>query len=292
MRHRLRPTLGIYRIALLASAFSVILVMVLSARSMPLRAQLTGTADVIYRECYRDRDGAYGRFEECGIDQRATQEHQRKLAELDEKVKRATRPVTPEEEQKISDYLQNRFGGEDDLQAQLTALLDDSQQRLLQLMESDRYAFNERERETIQSVINWIDVEKPKYGDSPMTKSDMRLVRNELGTRLGTVAEIVTANQRQLSGAVPQVENLVTRIDDLVARVGTVIRDLERSGQTVPVEIRTGHRTATELVRDAKFNCSTDRPTGCTQLRTVLETLEGLRVPLCELDSTVLTFCS
>jgi hypothetical protein len=121
--------------------------------------------------------------------------------------------------------------------------------------------------------------------------ADLQKTRLELGTRLGRVHEIVLARQRETPIDVPPIENLVTRIDDLVARVGTVLRDLEREGIVVPATVRRGHAHAVELVRESKRTCSTRRPAGCRQLREVLDTLEAMREPLCDLPSKVLTFC-
>ena len=201
--------------------------------------------------------------------------------------------MTPQEEKEVIEHIESRFQTQTDatLHSRLLSLLGSARDRLSQLLRSETYAFDERDRQTIQETADWIDQRMAQYESATVNKSDVRGVRQELGSELNVIAAIVTAKQREGGAEVPRVENLVVRIDDLVARVGTVIRDLERSGERVPPEVRNGHRRAADLVREAKATCSTSRPTGCTQLRSILATIEQMREPLCAIESPVLTFC-
>jgi len=130
-----------------------------------------------------------------------------------------------------------------------------------------------------------------EYDRGDVNKYDMRVVRDQLSPLLTKIQAMLTQKQRTASAG-PEIENLVVRIDDLVARVGTVIRDLERADERVPQTVRSGHRRTLQLVREAKQTCSTSRPQGCQQLREVLKIIEMMREPLCAIDSQVVNFCN
>jgi hypothetical protein len=169
--------------------------------------------------------------------------------------------------------------------------LTTAQERLAALLTSQVFSFTAAERATLQEPSDWIDEQLSILNSEAWTTADLSSIRLELGQRLARVHEMVVERQRDAAASVPTIESLVTRIDDLVARVGTVLRDVEREGLAVPATVRRGHARAVELIRESKRTCSTRRPDGCKQLRDVLETLDAMREPLCNLPSKSLSFC-
>lgn len=270
-----------------------------SAAVLALAATLVGTAlasaeapagqAVVYKQCYRPggkSTSSYGRFPECGIDEAAT-------GKLRQEIDETTRPVTPAEEQRVEERVRQLFVKplNEQERHEVLRLLTTALDRLTTLLSSDVLRFTATDQASLREQIDWIGEQVQRYESKTFTKADLQTTRQELGTRLGQVHSIVLQRQRETSVDLPPIESLVTRIDDLVARVGTVLRDVEREGLVVPATVRRGHVRAVELVRESKRTCSTRRPAGCSQLREVLDTLEAMRGPLCGLPSKTLTFC-
>lgn len=244
---------------------------------------------IIYKECYRPGEklaSGFGRFPECGVDEAATDALRR---EVQERI----RPLTPEQDRQVEEQVERQFQKllNVDQRQEVMRLLNAARDRLLTLLSSNILQFTVVDKSVLQSEVAWIDEQLRRYESESFTAAELQKTRLELGTRLGRVHEIVLARRRETPIDVPPVENLVTRIDALVARVGTVLRDVEREGLLVPATVRRGHVHAAELVRESKRTCSTRRPAGCQQLREVLDTLESMREPLCRLPSKALTFC-
>ena len=254
-------------------------------------ARLLGQPAVIYKECFfDDKASVWGRFKKCGVDEPATAKHRAQLKTLEEKIQKAQRQLNEREERQVEEYLQERFDVEPrNTNSEVSKLLDQTTSRMEWLLSDGRYSFSADEQATLQLVI--AELEEYRQHET-WTKAEARQLRRDLGERLQSVSTIIARHQRQIANTLPKIDNLVLKIDNLVTRVGTVVRDLERSGKRVPAAVRSGHRQASDLVAEAKRTCSTSRPEGCQQLREVLNRIDELRDPLCNLDSPILTFCN
>lgn len=299
-----QPTRGSRRIVMLAStAVAIVLLLVLIGALQYMRslsAQLVDESDVVYKQC-KYVDGfkstwKKGRHESCGIDEGATQEAREKRERTEafrREAEQRKHALTPSEEKRIDEYLEQQFVGEriSARQTELRNLLNGTAARLGKLLTSNAYRFTDEETQRLDDAQTLVASLTAEYDQPNVGKADIRAVRNQLAPLLTEIQAMLTQKQRTAPADGPRIENLVTRVDDLVARVGTVIRELELAGERVPQAVRSGHRRALQLVREAKQTCSTSRPEGCRQLREVLETIEAMRDPLCAIDSPVINFC-
>jgi hypothetical protein len=282
-RNPLKPRQPIiFVFVMLAVVFGVALFAKLAA------GQETGESPVVYRECYRPPVGnTFGRFPECGIDEQATEELRRQIED-------STRPLTPEEDEQVETYIDDEYGDQlaDKRRDELLSVFNTAGERIAALLASDALSFSDEERQFLRLQSEWFEEQSRHFSLQPSDTREIQEARAEIGEVLRRVHEIVLARQREAAATVPDIENIVTRIDALVARVGTVIRDLEREGLVVPRSVRDGHAVALTLVRESKRTCATHRPAGCRTLREVLNTIEAMREPLCDLPSDLLTFCN
>ena len=268
-------------------------------------SRLTGQAirdpGVIYKKCYQPSQGMrgtseYGRYESCGIDEEATR-IARETWERTEAMRREAEAnrhsLTPEEEDQVTEYIEKQFleNQSSIRQTELRSLLQTALNRLTVLLENGIYVLTENDRQELQDALSLVESLSTDYDRPGVSKYEVRHVRDELSPILTEIQTILTHRQRNAAAEGPKVESLVTRIDNLVARVGTVIEELDRSGQTVPTEVRTGHRQVLRLIREAKAACSTTRPAACSHLSDVLDIIESMRAPLCATNSSLLTFC-
>jgi len=250
-----------------------------------LHAQSAGDDAVIYKECLQPpARTVWGRFPECGIDAAATREFQDELAE-------ATRALTPQEEQRVDQYIDEQFAAPvlAVRQAELMGLMDWTARRIEAVLGSDAYQFSAGNRTALLRVKVTLQQELAGAKDKSLTRDELDSLTAEVRQIVAEVSDIVANTPKVIPPETPTIESLVTRIDALVARVGTVIRDLEREGLSVPRSVRDGHAHALELVRESKRTCSTRRPEACTNLAEVLDTIEAMRGPLCKLKSDFLT---
>ena len=194
--------------------------------------------------------------------------------------------LTPDQEEAVTRQMEGQFGTSK-RQAFLSAL-ETSAHRIEKLLASP-LPFSPNQRTTLQETYDWLMAKQAQFEEG---EPDIRQTRNVMQKRLTAISALVTTVKRQEAANGPRIENLVTRIDALVARVGTTLLELEREGTLVPVEVQTGYERAKRLVRNSKSECSTRRPASCHQLATVLEIIEAMQKPLCALDSSQLSFCS
>jgi hypothetical protein len=259
----------------------------------------------------------FGRYPECGIDQVATeaareaarQEHrcldrngnwttdrtQCSSNLSDEKIEELLgREIRDMTEREITDRVENTFIREKkELERGiLERALQLAAKRVQRLLASTVYRFGETERTTLTANLAWFESQAEDIASVGLTRADLETTRNDLAKRLQAVQSMVTTQKRQLEATAPQLENIVTRIDYLVARVGTVLRDLERDGLTVPAKVTLGYEDAKAILTDAKLTCSMRRPASCARLNEVLDAIAGIREPLCELPSDRLSFCN
>ena len=263
--------------------------------------QVSGDLPVIYQLCRNTGGNSKGeltlsRDVSCGIDEKAMTGDAKKreqTEQLREKIEAEKRLLTPKEEKRINEHLEQQFLGDKvtKRRAELDQLLQTTTSRLQGLLDSPSHEFTESEAKQLQTAITLVATLSAQYDRPDVSKRDIGSVRDQLAPTLTDIHVMLTQKKRDHSMAGPKVESLVTRIDALVARVGTVIRDLERAGKEVPVEVRSGHERALQLVRKAKRNCSTRRPAACSMLSEVLTTIEVMREPLCRIDSPLLSFC-
>ena len=267
-----------------AAVLTMTAIMLFSAT--PILAQVTTHEPLIYRQCRRPPGLEWGRFPECGIDVALTDE-------LQHLVRESTRPLLAEEETKINEHIELQFGtvfgGQQ--HADLVRVLAEAHDRLVTLLATNLLGFTDTERRYLEATADWISAQAVRYESTPFTTSDVRETRELLGDNLQRVHEIVRRRQREAQATLLPVENLVTRIDLLVARVGTALRDLAQEGRTIPDSVEQAYDHALELVRQSKRTCSTRRPSGCSELGEVLETIEAMREPLCSLRTDLRTFC-
>ncbi len=296
-----QPTRGSRRIAILAVVVVLLLVLIGALQyTRSLSAQLVDESDVVYKQCqfFDDFKSTWkkGRHESCGIDKAATQEAREKRERTEafrREAEQRKRTLTPSEEKRIDQHLEQQFVGEriSARQTELRNLLDGAATRLGNLRTGDTYRFTDEEAGQLDDAQTLVASLTAEYDQPSVGKADIRAVRNQLAPLLTEIQAMLTQKQRTTPADGSRIENLVLRVDDLVARVGTVIRELELAGERVPKAVRSGHRQALQLVREAKQSCSTSRPEGCQQLRHVLEIIEAMREPLCEIDSPVINFC-
>ena len=194
--------------------------------------------------------------------------------------------LTPEQEEAVSRQMEGQFGTSK-RQAFLDAL-ETTANRIEKLLASP-LPFSPDQRTTLQETYDWLLTKQAQFEEG---EPDIRQTRNAMQKRLTAISALVTTVKRQEAANGPRIENLVTRIDALVARVGTTLLELEREGTLIPAEVKRGYKKAKALVRNSKSECSTRRPASCHQLATVLEIIEAMQKPLCDLDSSRLTFCS
>ena len=270
---------------------------------LAIGSQLTGQVTdgtVIYNSCrYLEQfktKPQFGPHESCGINEaanRLAQETRERTEELRRQIEAERRTLTESEEQQITNHLEQKFLGNKMSQwkEELDQLLQTTATRLEGLLGTPSYKFTESEAEQLRAASVLVATLSATYDHANISKLDMRHVRDQLAPLLTGLHVMLTEKQRATSSEGPKVENLVTRIDNLVARVGTVIRDLERSGQPVPMKVQQGYRRASQLVRETKRTCSTNRPAACSQLAQVLDEIDAMREPLCKIDSPLLSFC-
>ena len=287
-------------IFVLVVAGAILGIVTIPASDFSLTGQTIRDPGVIYNECVV-REGIRGnyvlkRHESCGIDEEATRiarETWERTEAMQREAEENRRSLTPEEEERVTEYIEKQFldNNAATRQAELQALLQSASNRLTALLANDVYDFTTDEQQKLQDAQLLVESLSEDYNRSDVSRDEVRYVRDRLAPVLTEIQTFLTYRQRNAAAQGPKVENLVTRIDDLVARVGTVIQELDRSGQTVPAEVQTGYQQALRLVREAKATCSTRRPAACSHLSDVLDIIESMRDPLCATKSPLLTFC-
>lgn len=270
------------------------------AATRHLTGQVTRGLPVIYKLCLvetpQSDEWTKRHHESCGIDEEATRvahETWERTEEFRRQVAANSHILTQAEKNLVTAHIEQHFLGEKSStrQIELQRLLESTATRLQNLLSSKAYTFSEEELKQIQAVQTAVESLAVKYEQAAITKRDVRRVQDQLAPLLTNIQSMLTHKVRNAITAGPNIVNLVTRIDNLVARVGTVIRDLELAGETVPTKVSRGHRKAVDLVRTAKRACSTSRPESCAILGEVLYAIEAIREPLCSIDSPLLTFC-
>ncbi|HLD63396.1 MAG TPA: hypothetical protein VI913_00695 [Candidatus Peribacteraceae bacterium] len=271
---------------------------------------------VIYRQC-RDKNQNYKIVQGpiCGIDNVATEnardiarEYLRNLPKpicLDRDGNQTTdrtqcappTPVEPDpiQEQKVIERIENIFIGtkkEEDRRS-LSDALGIAQLRIQKLLVSKVYKFSDSDKKELTSQVVWIQQQLQHFdGRTAFTEADIQKGRVSLVASLQKIQGMITTQKRLLAEQAPRLENIVTRIDDLVTRVGTVLRELERDGLDVPDEVTEGYLTSKIYLTDAKRTCSMRRPASCALLGKALDEIAKMREPLCALPSDRLTFCN
>jgi len=262
---------------------------VLIASAGLLHAQSAGEEAVIYSQCRRPPPNhlEWGRFPECGTDEAATRQ-------LREQLDEATKQLTRQEEEQVERYIDEQFAAPAlaAKQTELMTLIDWTARRIEAVLGSDAYQFSGADRAALQQAKSVLQQLIAEAKDRSLTRSELDALKAEVRRVVAEVSGIVGTAPKVVPPDTPAIESLVTRIDALVARVGTVIRDLEREGLAVPRAVREGHAHALELVRESKRTCSTRRPEACANLAKVLDTIDAMRGPLCDLPSELLTFCN
>lgn len=266
-----------------------------------LTGQVVRDAPVIYKQCrFRasDDSGAYlyARDALCGIDEeamRVARDTRERTIAFQREAEANNRPLTREEEKAVIEHIERQLlqGTPADHRVALHTLLETAERRLLTLLEGNQFNLTDEERDQLQVAYTFVLSLQDELTDALVSKRKLRDVRDRLSPVLTVVQAMLTGKQRTKSGESPSVENLVTQIDALVARVGTVIRELELSGKPVPAAVRSGHRRALQILREAKQTCSTRRPANCSRLMEVLDVIDDMREPLCAIDSPLLAFC-
>ncbi len=244
-----------------------------------------GAEPVVYKECFRPPERTvWGSFPECGVDEEATRQLQK---ELDE----ATSPLTPQEEEQVNERIEEEFAAPviAARQTELLALLDWTARRIEAVLSGGAYQFAASDEVSLRQAKTTIQQRIADTQNRALTRRELDDLTAEVRGIVTDVSRIVAAVPKVVPEDTPDIESLVTRIDALVARVGTVIRDLEREGLAVPSAVRGGYAHALQLVRESKRTCSTRRPEACANLAEVLDTIDAMREPLCRLKSDFLT---
>lgn len=255
---------------------------VLTGAAGVFHAQAAGGA-VIYRSCIHPATFVWGRFPECGIDDEATQQ-------LQEVIEDTTRPLTPQDQERVDQHIDQQFAAPvlAGRQAELLVLIDWTVRRIETVLGSGAYQFAAGDRVTLQQAKATLQQLTADAQDRSLSRGELDGLATQVRAMVTDVSHIVAAAPKAVPAGTPTIENLVTRIDALVARVGTVIRDLERAGLAVPRVVRDGHAHALQLVRESKRSCSTRRPAACANLAEVLDVIAAMRGPLCGLQSELL----
>lgn len=296
--HRHPYQLSTLVLVVVAAVLAITAILVPDSR---LTGQVIRDPGVIYKKCLPPSGGfrgplEYGRYESCGIDEEATRiaSETRERTEAMQREAEANRhPLTSEEEKRVIKHIEKRFldNSESTQHLELQTLLQTASNRLTALLADDVYVLTADDQQKLRDAQLLVESLSEDYDRADVSKHELRHVRDQLAPILTEIQVLLTHRQRNAAAGGPKVESLVTRIDNLVARIGTVIQELERSGQPVPAEVRAGHRRASQLVREAKATCSTNRPTACSRLSDVLNIIDSMRKPLCATKSSLLTFC-
>jgi len=207
--------------------------------------------------------------------------------ELQRRIDR-NKTITPEEEQRVEEFLEKRYEAPRLKKVSLLqTMVDTSRLRLDALL---TLAWKPSDSTALARLQQKFNKHAAALEATHFSKAALSQLRDSVHRDVLTLQGFAT--RKPPSDTAPQpIEHIVTKIDRIVAQVGTVIGEIEGDGVLVPASVHKGYEQAKDSVRAAKRSCSMRRPQACTKLWDVLRAIESIREPLCALPSERLTFC-
>lgn len=277
------------RVVCALALLSVVLVRWTSDGS--ITAQLNSREITIYETCV-DKEWRRVQKPECGVDEAATEaaRAEQQIAEesLMWRIER-NKSITPEQESRVQNILDRRGDGTKQKQIRfMNGVVSTALARITPLLQ---LPWNASDRKVLDTLSHRFHDHEESLKRTRLSRDQLDHLRDSIRSDTIRLQEVIVRKPRSLEPSQP-VENIVTRMDALVATIGTVLIEIERDGVVVPLEVEEGYQEAKDSIRIAKRSCSMRRPKACSKLWDVLMAIEAMRQPLCELPSKRLTFCN
>ena len=227
----------------------------------------------------------------CGIDKEATaaaQTKQKATQELLQQIAERNKKLTPQTKVLVEQAMEERFETATMRKVEsLKGVVSTAESRIEGLLS---LAWSAQDVTALQRLGDQFAAYAKSLLHTELSRSDFRQLRDEVYSGTKDLQAIAVRKPRDGNSSKP-IENIVTRIDALVATVGTVLSEVEKEGITIPLQVRGGYEQSKNAIRLAKASCSMRRPKSCRQLWDVLIAIESMREPLCALPSDRLAFC-
>ncbi len=251
-----------------------------------LLGQVGNTDAIVYKKCYLiEHPAIKTQSPKCGVDEEATaaaQVKQKATEKLRQEIADRNNKLTPQNEVLVEQAMEERFVSSSMRKTEsLQRVVDTAQSRIDGLL---TLSWPTQDVSALERLGDRFAAHAESLSESKLSRSGFRQLRDKVYSDTKDLQTIAVRKLRNSDRGKP-IENIVTRIDALVATVGTVLGEVDKEGVAIPAQVRTGYEQAKKAIRQAKETCSMRRPKACRQLWEVLFAIESISEPLCDLPS-------